>query len=96
MKQPIYTLFALPNGKSASSDFLDELWLDPQRKCVPYGPSFRDLLMGDPVGFAFKAADHLVHTLSVLRYSPLRFLARKQTVKWLLQHQDEDGSWSGF
>lgn len=89
-------IFALPNGKSASNDFLDELWLDPRRKVVPYGRSFLDLSMNDPVGFAFKAGDYLIHSLKVLRYSPLRYLARKQTVKWLLQHQNEDGNWSGF
>ncbi|KAL9015027.1 MAG: hypothetical protein Q9173_000325 [Seirophora scorigena] len=65
-------IFALPNGRSASNAFLDELWLDPRRKSAPYGRSFLDLSMNDPVGFALKAADHLVHALRVLRYSPLR------------------------
>ncbi|KAI4095927.1 MAG: hypothetical protein LQ344_001308 [Seirophora lacunosa] len=89
-------IFALPNGRSASNAFLDELWLDPRRKSAPYGRSFLDLSMNDPVGFALKAADYLVHALRVLRYSPVRYLARKQIVKWLLQHQNKDGSWSGF
>ncbi|KAI4101919.1 MAG: hypothetical protein LQ339_004809 [Xanthoria mediterranea] len=89
-------IFALPNGRSASNDFLDELWLDPQRKSMPYGRSFLDLSVNDPVGFALKAADHLLHALRVLRCNPLRYLARKQTVKWLLKHQNKDGSWCGF
>ncbi|KAL8826914.1 MAG: hypothetical protein Q9170_007224 [Blastenia crenularia] len=88
-------IFALPNGKSGKNEFLDELWLDPHRKTAPYGRSFLDL-SSDPIGFVFKAADYLVHYLRVLRYSPLRYLARKQTVKWLLQHQNQDGSWCGF
>ena len=89
-------IFALPNGRSASNDFLDELWLDPRRKSVPYGRSYLELAMNDPVAFALKGADHLLHALGVLRYSPLRYLARKQAVKWLLQHQNKDGSWSGY
>ena len=89
-------IFALPNGRSADNDFLDELWLDPRRKSVPYGRPFLELWMDDPVGFALKTADHMLHALGMLRYSPLRYLARKQTVKWLLQHQNKDGSWSGF
>ncbi|KAL8902309.1 MAG: hypothetical protein Q9192_000045 [Flavoplaca navasiana] len=89
-------IFALPNGKSASNTFLDELWLDPQRKSAPYGRSFLDLSTNDPIGFAFKAADYLMHAVRLLRHSPLRYLARKQTVEWLLQHQNADSSWSGY
>jgi squalene-hopene/tetraprenyl-beta-curcumene cyclase len=32
----------------------------------------------------------------VLRYSSLHYFARKQTVKWLLQCQNENDNWSGY
>lgn len=90
-------IFALPNGKCANNNYLDELWLDPQQKSVPYGRSFLDLTKNDPVGFAFNAADYLMHTLRiVLRYTPIRYFARKQSVNWILEHQSEDGSWFGY
>ncbi|RHZ67370.1 terpene cyclase/mutase family protein [Aspergillus thermomutatus] len=50
--QPIY---ALPNGASASNDYLDELWCDPTDKA-----------------------------------------ASRKCVRWLLEHQDEEGDWAGI
>lgn len=91
--EPIY---ALPNGRSAANNFLDELWLDPTRKAVQYGRPYTELWRTDAMGFALKALDHLTSSLSSLRYSPFRYLARKKVVKWILERQNSDGSWFGY
>ncbi|KAJ5115548.1 hypothetical protein N7526_011429 [Penicillium atrosanguineum] len=56
--RPIYSL---PNGKSASNDFLDELWHDAANKAVPYSPLLRDLWKTDVVAFIFTAVDTALH-----------------------------------
>ena len=90
-------VYALPNGRSSSNDYLDELWLDPSSKSVPYGQPFLKLLKDDLVSFAFQAIDYAVFALkSGLCRSPLRRLARKKTLQYLLEHQNPDGSWFGY
>ena len=89
-------LYALPNGKSRTNDFLDDLWLDPTRKAIPYGRPYWELWRTDAMGFTLKAVDHLTSSLKSLRYSPLRYLARKKVVTWLLEHQNSDGTWFGY
>lgn len=87
--EPIY---ALPNGASASSEYIDELWCNPANKAVPYTPpdwSFTRL--------CFWAVDFLLHFFSfILRTSSLRHYARRKCVDWLLVHQDDEGDWAGF
>ncbi|KAK8075881.1 hypothetical protein PG997_010544 [Apiospora hydei] len=36
-------LYALPNGRSPDNDFLDELWVDPKNKNVPFAPPLSTL-----------------------------------------------------
>ena len=91
--KPIY---ALPDKRSASNHFLDELWLDPQEKAIAYGRPFFELLLSDAIESAFKTIDYVLYALRGLRYFPTRYFARKQIVKWFLERQSQDGSWFGF
>ena len=91
--EPVY---ALPNGTSSSNDFLDELWLDPKTKTTPYGKSYMELLKKDSLGLIFKAVDHLMYAFKRFRNTPLRYIARKKIVKWMLERQNADGSWFGY
>lgn len=53
--QPVYSL---PNGKSASNDYLDELWLDCTNKNVPYGlPLWELMSQREFAGLAFGVLD---------------------------------------
>ena len=94
--QPIY---ALPNGKSESNDFLDELWVDPDNKNVPFAPSLlTSLREGEFLGCGFTAIDMLLaKTFNGLRtLQPLRSRSRRKCIEWLLEHQEEAGDWAGF
>jgi squalene-hopene/tetraprenyl-beta-curcumene cyclase len=87
--QPIYPL---PNGLSASNDYLDELWCNPTDKLVPYSPSGFD-----PTQISFLAIDYLLHFFGrPLRVSPLRRHAVRECISWILEHQDKEGDWTGF
>lgn len=90
-------IYALPNGKDANNTFLDELWLDPSNKHVPYGPSLLKPWESDPVAVFFSVADRALSLLGKLR--PLwifRGLARKQCIRWILEHQEKSGDWAGI
>ena len=94
--EPIY---ALPNGRSASNDFLDELWCDPADKHVPFTRPFQELVWGpkrDVVELLFTVADMVLVRLGGLRRWPLRKLAIKWCIEWLLEHQEAEGDWAGF
>ena len=94
--EPIY---ALPNGRSANNDFLDELWCDPTQKLVPYAPPLWELFWGrdrDAIKFGFTMADKVLHKLGGLKGGPLRKLALRGCIEWLLEHQEESGDWAGF
>ena len=91
--RPIYRL---PNGRSANNDFLDELWVDPTNKVVPYTEPVIDLLKTDKVTLLFTVIDKILHQLGGLRHFPLRGYARHQCVKWILEHQEAAGDWAGI
>ena len=91
--QPIYDL---PNGVSAKNDFLDELWLDVEDKMVSYGLPLSDIWKNDLVRFTFEVIDKILHCLGGLRYFPTRGYARRQCVKWILEHQEKTGDWGGI
>ncbi|KAI3396063.1 hypothetical protein diail_480 [Diaporthe ilicicola] len=94
--QPIY---ALPNGKSATNDFLDELWVDPSNKNVPYAPPLLSSLgEAEFVRCGFTALDMLLGKMfnGLRTLQPLRSLSRKKCISWLLEHQEEAGDWAGF
>lgn len=90
-------LYALPNGRSPDNNFLDELWIDPRNKSVPFAPPLTQLLWErDWIQFAFTAADKVLAFLCGLKKSPTRKLALGKCVDWLLEHQEEEGDWAGF
>ncbi|KAJ5335519.1 hypothetical protein N7452_007922 [Penicillium brevicompactum] len=93
--RPIY---ALPNGKSETNDFLDELWKSPgpADKVVPYSLSIRELFQTDTVAFAFTAVDAALCWVGGLRRSPTRGFARRKCIEWILEHQEEEGDWAGI
>ncbi|KAJ5529310.1 hypothetical protein N7527_002703 [Penicillium freii] len=93
--QPVYSL---PNGKSASSDYLDELWLDCTNKNVPYGLPLCELMFQrEFTALAFGVLDKVLYQLNGLRSIPLvRAYARKQCIKWILERQEKTGDWAGI
>ncbi|KAE8353765.1 terpenoid cyclases/protein prenyltransferase alpha-alpha toroid [Aspergillus coremiiformis] len=86
------SVYALPNGRSDENCFLDELWLDPSNKRLPYGPS--SLL--DPVELTFYILDRVLYYLGGLRSSPTRRYARRRCVDWILERQEKAGDWAGI
>ncbi|KAK5989793.1 Squalene hopane cyclase afumA [Cladobotryum mycophilum] len=93
--QPIYPL---PNGTSPQNDYLDELWLNPEQKMVPYAPPLQNLVWsGGFIDIFFTAVDNILATLGGLRWVPLlRSYARRQCVKWILDRQEPSGDWAGI
>lgn len=92
--QPVY---ALPNGLSHDNTFLDELWVDPGNKNVPFAPPLTDLFwQREWIKLGFTAIDKIIAQAGGLRHQPLRRVARRKCVEWLLEHQEGTGEWAGF
>lgn len=89
-------IFALPNGRSAQNDFLDELWNNSLRKDVPYTKPLMDLWRADRIKFAFATIDTVLSYFNGLRSFFLRGYARRQCVQWVLEHQEKSGDWAGI
>ncbi|OJJ35539.1 hypothetical protein ASPWEDRAFT_740365 [Aspergillus wentii DTO 134E9] len=91
-------IFRLPNGRSESNDYLDELWCMPAAKVVAYSPGLWDLWKTDLTGLFFAGADKILHGIGGLMrsYSPIRSYARRKCVSWALEHQEEEGGWGGI
>jgi squalene-hopene/tetraprenyl-beta-curcumene cyclase len=87
--RPIY---ALPAGRSVSSNYLDELWCDPKDKMVPYNYGQPTAWRSDPFRIFFTLADSILHRLNGLRsLNPFRRFARQKCVDWILEHQEDMG-----
>ena len=91
--RPIYPL---PNGKSPSNDYLDELWVNPADKMVPYAPSLWSLWNDDITAFGFTLVDNILKALGGLRWFPLRGIALRQCVAWILERQEPEGDIGGI
>ncbi|KAJ5936694.1 terpene cyclase [Penicillium verhagenii] len=87
--RPIY---ALPNGRSESNVYLDELWCNPASKNVPYTTGFLMSWKCDAIAFAFKLVDFSLHRLNGLRtFNPVRQYSLRRCIDWILDHQEEAG-----
>lgn len=91
--RPIY---ALPNGRSSSNEYLDELWVDPTDKMVPYSPSLWSLWNDDLTAFGFTLADNILKALGGLRWFPSRKIALRHCVAWILERQEPEGDIGGI
>ncbi|KAK7913775.1 terpene cyclase [Apiospora marii] len=90
-------LYALPNGRSSDNDFLDELWVDPKNKNIPFAPPLSKLFWeSDWIQLFFTAADKVLAFAGGLRNFPTRRTALTRCVEWLLEHQEAEGDWAGF
>jgi squalene-hopene/tetraprenyl-beta-curcumene cyclase len=94
--QPVY---ALPNGQSSDNDYLDELWVNPGDKNVPFAPPLSSLFwQREYIQFGFTAMDKVIAKLGngLRNFKPLRDRSRQMCIDWLLEHQEEAGDWAGF
>ena len=91
--KPIYSL---PNGVSASNDFLDELWYIPKFKHVPYSMPLASLFRSDSIAFLFAVTDTVLSYLRGLRWMFTRDWARKRCLDWISEHQEAEGDWAGI
>jgi squalene-hopene/tetraprenyl-beta-curcumene cyclase len=89
-------IYSIPTIDGPQHEFLDELWLDPSNKMVPYARSLADLWDTDFFTIAFTIADQILWALKAMRYLPIRYYARSQCVKWILSHQEKQGDWAGI
>jgi squalene-hopene/tetraprenyl-beta-curcumene cyclase len=84
--------YALPTGRSVTSNYLDELWCDPKHKMVPYNYGQPTAWRSDPFRILFTLADSVLHRLNGLRsLNPFRRFARQKCVDWILEHQEDMG-----
>lgn len=88
--------YALPNGLCMENNHVDELWLDPGNKHVPY-VSVPSSTRGDTLLAAlFNAIDSTLCWLGGLKKQPLRPYALRHCIKWILEHQEPEGDWAGY
>jgi squalene-hopene/tetraprenyl-beta-curcumene cyclase len=93
--QPVY---ALPNGRSATNDWLDHLWLDPKDKAIPYSSPLLKMILAKPVSWKsfFGAADLFLKVYERAKVGPIRRRALNKCVKWILDRQETTGDWAGI
>jgi squalene-hopene/tetraprenyl-beta-curcumene cyclase len=93
--QPVY---ALPNGRSPTNDWLDHLWLDPRDKAIPYSSPLYRMVLKRPVSWQsfFGATDLFLKFYEKARFGPLRKKALGDCVKWILDRQEKSGDWAGI
>ena len=91
-------VFALPNsGPDPNSPFLDEIWCDPSNKNVPYASSlWTSAWKLDLTGVMCTMADNALHAMNGMRNLPWRAAARRRCLQWLLERQEDDGTWAGI
>ena len=90
--RPIY---ALPNGRHTNNDFIDELWLNAKDK-MPHDPTLYETWRRDALASVFVGIDKILWRLGGLRRFPLRSLARRWCVSWILSRQETAGDWAGI
>ena len=97
--QPIY---ALPNGKSENNPWLDHLWINAQNKNTPYTAPWSKILQEHGLtgrsGWKqlFSVSDRLLKKYEKIHLKPLRRMALKRCLKWILDRQEDSGDWAGI
>ncbi|TLD28649.1 hypothetical protein PspLS_03489 [Pyricularia sp. CBS 133598] len=89
-------LYALPNGKRVDNDYIDELWLNPSDKRMPYTVPYMQLMRTSPLGVLFQLGDLFLWLMSFLGFWFLRRWAVDSCVAWTLEHQEPSGDWGGI
>ncbi|KIW00289.1 squalene-hopene cyclase [Verruconis gallopava] len=91
--KPIYRI---PGVGAEQQSWLDEIWLDPESKSVPYSPPISELWNRDVTSLLFAIGDRILSWLTCYHILPLRRLARKRCVDWIIEHQESQGDWAGI
>src|SRR6185437_4538115 len=91
-------VYALPNGRSAENDFLDDLWLDPADTRVPYSAPLTQLVRESGLGWRsfFGLSDAFLRGYERYRAPVLRRLALGICRRWILERQEPEGDWAGI
>ena len=89
-------VYALPNGLSKNNSFIDELWLDPAQKTISYYNPLLNIKRNDPFTWLFSTMDYVLYWLGGLKRQPLRPLAIRRCIEWILDHQEPEGDWAGI
>jgi len=80
--QPVHPL--------SETEGLQELLLEPTAEAKPAGPALGSWESG------FLALDRLLKVWERIPYKPARRRALREAERWILAHQDSDGSWGGI
>lgn len=92
--EPIYPLTGCA---TTSKIFLNELWPKDMSLSLAYAKPLSTLWQrGDYSGMFFTAADKAMSFLGRYFHSPLRTVARRKIVAWILDHQEHSGEWGGY
>ncbi|KAK8109493.1 terpene cyclase [Apiospora kogelbergensis] len=93
-------IYPLPEGgdqPDPHSKYLDELWLHPGNKNIPYGPSLARPWESDLWSLMFGSIDTALYWLGGLKpFWPVRRYARRKCVEWILDRQEKQGDWAGI
>ena len=97
--EPVYAL-PVPNRHQpfqVQPDFLDELWLDPSTKSIPYTvPILRLLRQAKFLTLLFQLADWVLCLVVWCRLTPFRRYSLSACTQWLLERQENSGNWAGL
>ncbi|CAH0028835.1 unnamed protein product [Clonostachys rhizophaga] len=82
--------YALPNGRSVTNNFIDELWVDPTKKMTSHS-SLSTPRQIDPTELLFSGLDTALSYLGGLRRLPLRKKALRYCIQWILNNLEPSG-----
>jgi squalene-hopene/tetraprenyl-beta-curcumene cyclase len=90
--------FALPNGKSASNDWLDHLWLNPAKKSRFFVWNTLSIVKEHGIAWRslFALSDGFLRAYEKFKPRAIRELAIKKCQEWILDRQEESGDWAGI
>ena len=97
-------LFALPNGKMETNDWLDHLWLNPENKNLPYADPLPKVIAKTGASWAsfFTGAEVFLRGYDAATrkvggpMGKLRKHALAKCEEWILERQEHNGDWGGI